>query len=167
MAWSLGLLSVGPRIAYDDERLTAVTGWKMRMLTLGLTLCRVTVDPEQRVVIVERRRLWLFKRRRRIKFGWIAAVTYGYSDQSFGGGLSMAHDSFDIFSVGLRLHDDEEFRLFAFFGDGTFTNNSIWPDWMYASRYRHDFTGTQEQESRVFAEVLSRMIDVKMLPSRH
>ena len=139
----------------------------MRLLTLGLTLCRVTVDRQQQTVLVERRRFWLFRRRQRIKFDWIAAVTYGYSDQSFTGFFSLKHDSFDVFSVGLWLYDDEEFRLFAFFGDGTFTNNTVWPDWMYASRFASDLTGTQEQESRVFAEILSRMIDVPMLPPRH
>lgn len=172
MHWSriptapMRLLSVGPRITRDGDLLVAVTGWKMRFLTLSLLLTRMTVDPERRVVLIERRLGWIFTRRRKIKFDWIAAVTYGYSDQSLSGWVSQAHDSFDVFSVGLRLHDDDEFRLFAFFGNGTFTNESIWPDWMYGGRYYADLTGTQESESRTFAEALVQILDVPLLPPR-
>jgi hypothetical protein len=160
------LLSVGPRITRDGDVLKAVTGWKMRCLTLGLLLTQVTVDPHERMLTVVRRRGWFFVRRRRIRFEKIAAVTYGYSDQSLFANLPISHDSFDVFSVGLRSHGDDELRLFAFFGDGTFTNESDLPDWMYDTRLRRDLTGTQESESRMFAEALSQIIGVPLVPPR-
>jgi hypothetical protein len=91
-------------------------------------------------------------------------VTYGYDPWSQDAGWSWSYDSFDIFSVGLKLVDDKDIHLFNFLGAGTFTNEGPLPDWMYWSDYALDCVGTQEGDSQVFAELVSRAIGVKIAP---
>jgi hypothetical protein len=55
-------------------------------------------------------------------------------------------------------------HLFSFFGDGTFTKDSPLPDWCYWDDFLFDVSGTQEQESRAFAEVLSKMVKAPIEP---
>ena len=77
-----------------------------------------------------------------------------------------AHDSFDQFSVGLRLYNGEDVHLFHFLGDGTFTNNSPFPDWMCWDDYLFDMSGAQEGQSRALVELLCKMVTVKVLADR-
>src|SRR5262245_61741907 len=122
------------------------------------------VDPKQKAVIIRRRFAWFFQRGRRISFRSIEAVTYGYRDMASPG--LWANNSVDLFSVGLRLRGGKEIHLFHFYGDGTFTNDGPWPDWLYWQQYVLDFSGTQERESRAFVELLSKMIGVPVVPPR-
>jgi hypothetical protein len=126
----------------------------------------VTVDPKKEEVTTYRRYLWAFPRRCRIRFAAIEAVTYGYQDWAIGASLTWAHDSVDLYSVGLRFHGGDERHLFYFYGDGTFSNDGPWPDWLYWDDYLFDMSGTQERESRAFVELLSKMIGVSVVPAR-
>src|SRR5438552_1205170 len=113
MTFYSSLLCVGPRIWKRGHRLVARSGWKTRLLTLGLSNKELVVDPKAREVHLRRRRFWFWRRGTRIRFDTIAGVIYRYGDGSvrpWGG----AGDTFDIYSVGLRLHGDEEVHLFAF-----------------------------------------------------
>ncbi|MHB1037535.1 MAG: hypothetical protein ACYC35_26005 [Pirellulales bacterium] len=84
-----------------------------------------------------------------------------------GADFSFAHDGLDLFTVGLRLHDDREVPLFRFFGDGEFTNEGIYPDWCYWRDYLFDLSGAQQKESRLFVDLLSKMIGVSVEPPRY
>jgi len=75
-----------------------------------------------------------------------------------------AHDTKEAFRVGLRLTDFREVHLFWFYGDGPFTNYGPFPDWLYWQEYLLDLRGTQETESRLFAEALSRMSGAPVEP---
>jgi hypothetical protein len=157
------LLSVGPRIRKDRGRLVAWTSWRISLMTLGTVHRRVTVDPGKQAVFIRDWYAWVFPRRRRIPFGSIAAVTYGYQDLAAWPG-AWAHQASDWFSVGLRLQSRKPVRLFSFSGEGAFTNDGPFPDWCYWDHLVLDFSGTQESESRVFAELLSKMIGVPVEP---
>jgi hypothetical protein len=158
MACPVPWLSVCPRISKHGRRLVASTAWRLRLLTLGMLSRQVVVDPKQKMVVLRSRWLWLFARRRRIPFRFIQAVTYGYQDLAAGWPWTWAHDSADVFRVGLRLHGLEEVHLFFFYGDGTFTNEGPLPDWFYWEDLLFDLCGTQEKESLAFVEVLSKLI---------
>ena len=166
MTLSLRLFSICPRLSKFKGKLIATTAWRLRILTLGLLFRKVIVDPKRRELTLYRRYFWVFPRRRRIRFERIEAVAYGYQDWAVGASLSWAHDSLDLFSVGLRLHGGDELRLFYFYGDGTFSNHGPWPDWLYWDDYLFDMSGTQEKESRAFAELLSKMIGVSVVAAR-
>jgi hypothetical protein len=166
VALSSRLFSVCPRVSKSEGKLVATTAWRLQILTLGCFYSKVVVDPKRRELTLYRRYFWLFPRRRRVRFEWIEAVTYGYQDWAVGGSWSWAHDSVDLFSVGLRLHGGSELRLFYFYGDGTFSNDGPLPDWLYWDDYLFDLSGTQEKESRGFVELLCKMIGVSVVPAR-
>ena len=158
------LLAFCPRIRKESGRVVATTAWRVRLLFLGMLYRRVVIDPTKKRVFVTSRYLWLMRLRRTFRFSDVQAVTYGYEDLSLGASISYAHDSYDWFTVGLRLYDKSEFRLFNFIGDGTFDNIGPFPDWMYWEDFALDLSGSQEKESRVFADVLSRLIGVAIAP---
>jgi hypothetical protein len=166
MAIPLKFLSLGPRISKHDLRLSLTTGWGLCVVTLGMWYRRVVVDVEQQAFTFHARYLWLFTRTRRISFRSVAAVTYGYSDWSPSGYWNWAHDSLDVFTVGLRLYGEEaeEIGLFDFVGDGTFTNDGPWPDWMYWPDYIVDLSGTQERDSKAFVDLLCKILGVRVQP---
>jgi hypothetical protein len=166
MAFLSRLLSVCPRLLKDGGKLIAKSAWRLRILSLGSYCRQVTIDPRKKELILRRRYGWFFSRRRRVRFQTIETVTYGYHDWALSGVFSWAHDSCDLFSVGVRMHDGEEMHLFYFYGDGTFTNNSPWPDWFYWEEYLTDLSGTQDRESKGFVELLSKMIGVSVSPPR-
>jgi hypothetical protein len=144
--------------------LSASTAWRLRLLTLGFLYRRVVVDPKKEAVFLRRRYAWLFARCRRIPFGAIKAVTYGYHDMAAVAPWTLTHDGSDLFRVGLRLHNGRAVHLFFFYGDGTFTNDGPLPDWFYWPNYLFDFSGTQQRESRAFVDLLSHLIGVPIEP---
>jgi hypothetical protein len=165
VAISFRILSVCPRVRKRKGKLVATTAWRLRVLTLGWLYRKVVVDPKRKELIISCRYFWLFHRRRRLRFGGVEAVTYGYQDWAAGASWRWAHDSVDLFSVGLRLYGGQDLHLFYFYGDGTFTNDGPLPDWLYWDDYLFDISGTQEKESRAFVELLAKMIGVSVVPA--
>src|SRR5262249_58912712 len=105
-------------------------GWRGGVGTLGRTSGRSAVDPKKEELSIPRRYFWMMRKRRRIRFGAIQAITYDYQDWSGGQYWSWGYKSSDVFSVGLRLHGGGDVHLFHFSGEGAFQNNGPWPDWM-------------------------------------
>jgi len=161
------LFSIGPRIRKRKGKLIASTNQLLQVLTLGLMYRQVAIDPKEAVVRFRQRYFWLFPRAWRIPFASIEAVTYGYYGS---GGVNawwgVAGDTKDAYAVGLRLLGGQERHLFWFYGDGEFTNNGPLPDWWYWPEYTFNFAGTQERESRMFVNALSKMIGVTVVPPR-
>ena len=156
------LFAICPRIKKEaGPRIVATSAWRVRILSLGAIQRQVVIEPASQMITVRSRYLWLIRKQRTIRFSDVQAVTYGYEDlmshQSF---FSYSHDSFDWFSVGLRLADDSEIGLFNFIGEGTFSNNGPLPDWLYWGESKFDISGSQDKESKVFAELLSTLINV-------
>jgi hypothetical protein len=158
------LLSFCPRITKRDLSIIATTAWSVRLLSLGTVYRQVIVDARTKTVAIYSRYLWFLVRRRAVRFSSVSAVTYGYEDVSPDAFFSYAHDSYDRFTVGLRLADDSQVHLFSFVGEGTYTNNGPFPDWFYWDDFAFDISGNQETESRAFVEVLAKLIGVKVAP---
>ena len=158
-------ISLCPKIKAEENALTASTSWLVRVLTLGMLLRRVEVDLQSRTVIVEQRTCWLLHSVKVFPFGQIAAVGYGYEDIHPFASFASTHDAIDRFVVGIRIAGGDEVRLFFFLGDGVFTNDGPMPDWWYWDDHLMDFIGTQEQESKLFAQLLSKLIGVSIVPS--
>jgi hypothetical protein len=119
----------------------------------------VRVDRVNESVTIRDRTWWFRRRERVILFGEVAGIGYGYEEWSWG---FWARDPVDRFVVSLKLKWGEEVRLFDFVGDGTFTNDGPLPDWTYWKEYAFDMTGTQEQESRMFAKVLGSVLKASL-----
>lgn len=151
------LLSLCPRITKKSGKISAITSLRLRILLLGLIIRKVVIDMEQKRIVLDFRYAWFIRRRRSIAFGSIDTITYGYEDFSPGSMFSVAHDSVDWFTVGLRLKDDSELLLFNFIGDGTFYNSGPLPDWLYWDEQLFDLTGSQTKESRAFVDLLANL----------
>jgi hypothetical protein len=165
MPFTSSLFSLCPRLGKRKGKLVASTPLRLRVLSLGALYREVVIDPKQEVVRVRRRALWFFKRAIRIPFGSVRAVTYGYADSGAPAGWRWgAYKTKEAFRVGLRLSNFQEIHLFWFYGDGPFTNYGPLPDWLYWQEHLFDVSGTQETESRVYAEVLSRLIGAPVEP---
>lgn len=165
MVLPFGFLSLGLRIAVRQQRLIISTGWRVRVLTLGLALRQVEIDPERRTIVVESRHGWLFTSRREIRFDEVKAVTYGYGDESTDQYFSFAHDTFDVYRIGLRLKvNAEEIHLFRYVGEGTWVNSSDWPLWMHDVTAYLDFSGTQDRDSLALVEAICGMLGVRVRP---
>jgi hypothetical protein len=158
MALGLSILSMSPKISKESGKLIARTSGRFALLTFGLRWRKVVIDPKHQKVIITRRSLWFFERRRVIPFRFIESISYGYNDVSGTSDWGGAGQTFDLFRISLRLADQETVPLFSFFGRGSFDNNSVMPDWWYWSEYTTSVSGTQEQESRLYAELLKEMI---------
>jgi hypothetical protein len=161
-----GLLSIGPRLRRRGDTLVITTRLRAALLTLGLTLKRVTVDIVAETITIETRRGWFFAATRTIPFREVVAVTYGYADHSTSQYFSQAHDSLDVYRVGLRLLGDREVHLFRFIGDGTWVNNSDFPDWMHWEDRGLDCSGTQDRDSLALVELLSGLLGVRVRPPK-
>jgi hypothetical protein len=164
---TMRLFAICPRIRKDSGRIVATTAWRVRLLFLGTIYRQVVIDPTNETISIRSRYLWLIRLKRIVRFSEIQAVTYGYEDMSLDSLLSYAHDSYDWFTVGLRFNDDSEMRLFNFIGEGTFSNNGPFPDWLYWKEFTFDIASSQEKESRVFVDVLSKMIGASVVPPRN
>jgi hypothetical protein len=156
------LLSVTPRIRKEDGKLVARTSLVGLLITLTLLHRTVTVDPEKRLLTVRRRLFWFFTRTRSVPFGHIESLTYSYEDWNPSTGMGFAGDTTDCFTVRLNLKDGEQVHLFHFFGEGTFTNNSVLPDWMYWPDYAFDAAGTQTEKSKAYVELLESILSVPL-----
>jgi hypothetical protein len=112
-----------------------------RLACLGLCSCEVTVDPERSTVTVVRQIGWVVKTRPTIPFHKIRCVAYCFQGPPAWLANSPDYQGGDSFTVGLRLHDQTYIHLFSF---------------------RGSCTGTQEEESRTYAEQLGQMIGVPL-----
>lgn len=158
-------ISIRPRISADQERLTAATSRIVVFFTLAFRCRQVVVDRSAQTVTIRTRSAWFFQREERIPFSQIAAVTYGYEDLHPLAFLSSAHDAVDCYRAGLLKVGGGEVSLFSFYGDGSFTNDGSLPDWWYWEEYVLDRVGPQERESRIFVQLLSKLIGVSIAPS--
>src|ERR1051325_6449965 len=158
------LLGITPRIVGDEHGIMTTTARVAQLLMLLSRFRRVRVDRVQRTVTIEDRGGWFRRRTRVILFDQVAAIGYGYEESSLTTMFSV-RDPVDRFVVGLKLKSGEEVGLFWFVGDGTFTNEGPWPDWVYWKEIVCDVTGTQEQESRMFARALGNILGAPLGPS--
>jgi hypothetical protein len=165
MPFESRLFSVCPDVFKRKGKLVAATPLYLRVLTLGALKREVIIDPKEEVIRVRRRYAWFFKRAVRIPFGSVRAVTYGLSSADASVGWRMgAYKTKEAYRVGLRLSNFQEVHLFWFYGDGPFTNYGPFPDWLYWGENLFDLRGTQENESRAYAEALSRLIGAPVEP---
>ena len=65
----------------------------------------------------------------------------------------------------MKRHDMDAPPLFSFIGDGAVTDNGPFPDWVYWDDLVFDLQRSQERESRVFADILSRLVDTTVAPA--
>ncbi len=87
MDYLIGILlgrffNVGPRVRKLNGALTADTAVPIAILTLGLKLRRVMIDPKQKAVRIFARYGWFVPRVRHIPFDFVQCVLYDYIEMN-------------------------------------------------------------------------------------
>ena len=113
------MLSYCPLLRKRDGCLVASSSWLFRLLTLGLLLRQVVVDPKKKIICIRRRVFWLFASTRKIPFRFVQSVTYGYEGQREASWASEDYSVSGTFAVGLKLVDGERVHLLLFPGEGS------------------------------------------------
>jgi hypothetical protein len=129
----------------------------------------VVFDGDARTITIERSIAWGPAKRRVLSFDHVQAVVYGYRDLNepyTSGFWADAWDSYDHFTVGLRLTNQAELHLFDFVGEGGWQNESGMPDWAFLPNYWFNWIGTQEKESRQLVDAMSDLLQVPVVTAR-
>ena len=161
-------LTVGPRVLRTGRRLVLREPWQIDALLFGAMGEYVLVDADARRITIKRRSLWRTTTRE-LLFDHVRAVTYSYVDLNepvTADFHETAHDSYDHFTVGLRLTDTSEVVLADFVGEGEFRHETSAPHWAFLHRFLFNLRGTQEEESRRLVDGLSELIGVPVITGR-
>jgi hypothetical protein len=161
------LLSTSAEITRSGDCLIVREPRRVRWLLLGAYWRRVAFDAVRRRITVESCIGWLHVARRKLDFAHVAAITYSHRDlnQPYTSDfVADAWDSYDHFAVGLRLTDGTDVSVADFVGEGTWTNDTGWPDWVFFPRRLFDWAGDQEQVSRQLVNELSELLNVPVIP---
>jgi hypothetical protein len=155
--------SLGPKVWMSGGRLFARASLALRALSFFSHDRKVVVDPAASVVRIFTRYAWIVFRGRRIPFSKIECVDYRYGGvgRSWGltpGGLR-GTDAIDIFTVQLVLRDSGvHVDLFSFVGEGAAMTGVSGV--LLGTDTLVDLQGDQEDASRNYVELLSRLIGV-------
>lgn len=167
MAFRLPFLSAGPRVRVTTTSVVASTGYYAMLFSLASVLRNVRVDRRTQTIAIEDRFGWAFECNREIQFSEVRAVTYGYDDASLLHRTFSVGGAFDVYSVGLRLYDDEQVHLFRFMGPGTWTHEGLLSDFEEVEPQSDALvTGSQDGDSLVWAELVSKMVGVPIRPPK-
>ncbi len=157
MPLEIPFLSLGPKVWKEGHALHARSSVVSIVLTLGFWSKWLHVCPDQREVIFTHRIFWFIPWTRRFPFNEINDITYTYSNL-FPYFEYSAHDSLDKYTINLELTNWSRVVLFHWIGEGEFSNESYWPDWVYWKEFMFDMTGTQKKESLFFFEIIRTII---------
>jgi hypothetical protein len=156
--------SLSPRVRVSEDGLAATSSRKLRCLTLGLWRRQVVVSRRTREIAIHSTIAWFRHRRETIPFDRVVEVTYGWRPAMPILAL-FTYDGFDLFWVGVRLRGGRELTLFTFIGDAPFcAEASGLPDWWFYEEMLLDQQGTQEKDSREFANAVAGLLGVKVGP---
>ena len=161
-------LTVSPRVLRTGKRLVIRAPIQIDLLLMGGFGQYVLVDAHTKQITIKRRSFW-HTTARRLLFDHVRAVTYGYVDLGepyTANFIQSAQDSYDHFTVGLRLTDTSEVVLADFVGEGGFRNETGMPNWAFIHRFFFNLVGTQENDSRRLVDGLSELIGVPVIPGR-
>lgn len=159
------LLAMRPNVRARHGTLVASTSPGWAILTLGLKLRTVVVDPRLQLIRLRVRYAWLITVRRGIPFHAVVGIVYTWTDVNPLQHLPLAvYQELDLFTVSAELRSGEVVVLCRFFGAGDWVNEHFLPDWMFlddqlaAALAR----GTQEEASRVYATLVAKMVGVEL-----
>jgi hypothetical protein len=148
-------LSIEPRVWVEDDKLRGRASFLLRMLSLFSYDRLLTVDRAARMVTVESRVFWFYRRSHTVKFDQIERIDYKFASLTTSWSYWVGRtDQLESFSVGLIIEGERDpLHIFSFRGEGA-VNTGIAGIFFGDSLF--DGQGTQESSSRRFVEELSR-----------
>lgn len=127
------LAALTPKVWWDEGRLCARTSRVWQTALLGSWCQEVIADPEQRVVIIRRRYLWLATSTLEVPFDAISHIEYRHASMAtdwFGGSrrsvlYGAKSDGVESYSISLALRDRDEIHLFSFQGEDSVHTGAV------------------------------------------
>jgi hypothetical protein len=115
--------------------------------------------------IVQRRRLgYFFSMETILEFDDVRYLDYGFGSFGTGWGWTLGgwgrQDQVETFYIDIVTRDDERLRVCAFRGEGAVMTG--WGGVLLGDDEIFDVSGTQEGESRQFANYLAKVLDVSV-----
>jgi hypothetical protein len=164
------MAALTPKVWWDDGRLCARTSMVWQVATLGSWCQEVIADPEERVVTVRRRYLWLATSTMEVPFDAISHIEYrhvGVATDWFGGSRRMVlhggkSDGVESYSVSLALRDRDEIHLFSFQGEDSVHTGAVG---VLLGDEILDVRGDQQEKSLNYVDAL-QVVTQKGLSSR-
>lgn len=161
---NLSFLSNRPSVKISAGKLVVRTGFPQELITAFLDVKRLTVIPRKRQVFYTRR-LFYFKRiNMSASFDEISRIDYGFSstgtDWGWSNSIMGRQDQLESFGISLIMKDGRRFPVCAFQGEGAVCTG--WIGVLAGDDSIVDFSGTQEVDSRAFANMLSRILGVPL-----
>ena len=144
--------------------LVAHTALPFSIFTLGLRYRIVTVDPASKVIRIFTRSAWLFTKAKLLPFSSIQWLIYEYRDVNPVSNIATTHQEQDLFIISVIQKNGKQTVLARFYGQGDFSNNWIFPDWIYWEEIgiARLTAGNQEDESRMYASTVATIIGVEI-----
>lgn len=156
-----GVLTLGPKVWRDGERLRVRTSTLLRCLSLFLHWRDVTIDPKWRRVEVETRTFWLFSSRRAIPFDDIEHIDYRYRElPTSWSWLYGSTDSVERYTIDLVLRDGEQVRVAAVTGEGSKSTGV--GGVILGGDDLIDLRGAQQERSLALVDQLANVIGVPL-----
>ena len=164
--WQSNLFSVGPQFRKRGRRLFIRTSPITRVLSLGLINRTVIVDPDRKILTVRDKRFWFGSRIERYPYDLVTAVSFNFLRGIDHDSTAFGSDRVEAYAVGLKLYGsaNPDVHLFWFVGEGRFTNNGPWPDWVYWYESLTDVCGTHEEEAQHFVTTLGWAMNKPIVP---
>jgi hypothetical protein len=167
MPFSLPFLALGPRVRVEPQRIVMTTGRIMKALTLFSWVDDIEIDCRSQSVTIRRRRFWVRRPVRVVRYGEIQHIAYALLDH--GNLIGDERGYVEQYDVALTLRTGEEVPLVRFSGDGEFVAHVSLPHEWIGDRIREalDVRGDQYEKSLDLVDLLSKRIGAPLGSSRY
>jgi hypothetical protein len=159
-------LSISPRMKATRGSLEVETSGLVQALCLGSYRHRVLFDTRTRTIEVETRRLWLWKRHRRVSFDDVVYLGYDFHDQATSfiawRNYYQRTDTVESYHVYLALDDagDDRITVGKFRGEGSAMSGPMWTILGYDDVI--DLQGTQGDQSLQLVDKLAALLGTRL-----
>ena len=167
MPFGFSFLSTRPSVKVTAQLVTSKSPWLTHVLTLGFYSRTVVIDSRTKTVRIRIRFLWAFWRRHTIAFNDVAYVTYGMRETGETTSyMTGEREGSETFHVGVTLRNRMHYTLATFSGEGEYSSEHafIWEWPIDKIKEMIDVTGTQQEESMNFVDLVCYRIGTRLGP---
>jgi hypothetical protein len=155
-------LTLRPRVAVASDSIVVETSGLLRFLS-GFSYCyRVEIQLDRKRVLVHERSFYVLERRSEVAFADLWYLDYSFASVGTDWGLSLGWlgrtDQAESFTISLVTRDEVVHPVGAFRGEGSVASG--WAGVLLGGDSIVDVSGTQQDESRAFAETLARRLGI-------
>jgi hypothetical protein len=164
----LSSLTLRPVITKTPYSVIIKTNLLYRLATLFLFDRFVEINGRSKTLLLCERWFYVFRRTVRLGFHELSHLDYSYNSSGTSWGLLWGpagpelgrYDSFEFYSITAVTHDDREYTLCTFFGEGAECTGLSGV--IMGRDDIIDFAGTQGEESRSLVSYLSSFIGIPL-----